>query len=630
MKKITTKPLFTVLPLVALISACGGGEISNTIDSTASSNQETTNQNIENTPTPQPNTITGSVADGYIKGAKVCLDLNDNLACDDNEPSATTGEKGTFSIETDDSNYSIIAEVPATAIDEDDNQTVNKPFSLSAPAGELEFVSPLTTMIHETMQSNSALTKEEAEEEIKSQLGLDRNTSLFEDYVDKKTSDDSYDDIHKTAQALTSVMQDMEKNAEDTVANNGHDIDTANSKGASRRISREALKEKLSEIRDAMANAPKDDSFDPDTVTQSIRDSIDLSDKTLDEINQLISSPKREKPTLSDALNVFLADIYTASYTCNESSCEYTTEQFSLGEETNGAYTLNSAYKNSSSENFITIPSTDLNPYKVFLLQDNQWVETTKHQLDYYNSVEFIDDKAIMRSLSGHPLKITLREKDLSDKPVSVELLKKIGIAPKNQAKDLIFGKDATLFEAKYAYDSSLIYIASGPDSTDCADTNSICKEIRLASDNSPLTDISSITSATSQAVELVLEKLDDNGKVRIAEFTANDNGLEGQVVLYIATEANGSFSDKKPLTQGKWELETHGETQIIKMISAKKGNNQKMKAFESEVLAVVEGYVRIGHYFEENYGASVDFYNSLAYEKIEEAMIYSHSNQAQ
>jgi len=41
--------------------------------------------------------ITGTVVDGYISGAKACLDLNVNGTCDENEPTTLTKEDGTFS-----------------------------------------------------------------------------------------------------------------------------------------------------------------------------------------------------------------------------------------------------------------------------------------------------------------------------------------------------------------------------------------------------------------------------------------------------------------------------------------------------------------------------------------------------
>jgi len=43
-------------------------------------------------------TLFGSVVDGYIQGAKVCLDLNENTTCDDGEPTTTTDSNGSYSL----------------------------------------------------------------------------------------------------------------------------------------------------------------------------------------------------------------------------------------------------------------------------------------------------------------------------------------------------------------------------------------------------------------------------------------------------------------------------------------------------------------------------------------------------
>ncbi|MGH8848934.1 MAG: hypothetical protein ACREXQ_17055, partial [Polaromonas sp.] len=45
-----------------------------------------------------PANLSGVVADGYLNGATVCLDLNNNMACDAGEPSATTTAGGKYSM----------------------------------------------------------------------------------------------------------------------------------------------------------------------------------------------------------------------------------------------------------------------------------------------------------------------------------------------------------------------------------------------------------------------------------------------------------------------------------------------------------------------------------------------------
>ena len=58
-------------------------------------NDNNTSENIK-TPKVQSINITGKVVDGYIKNAKVCIDINTNLKCDSNETATTSDENGTY------------------------------------------------------------------------------------------------------------------------------------------------------------------------------------------------------------------------------------------------------------------------------------------------------------------------------------------------------------------------------------------------------------------------------------------------------------------------------------------------------------------------------------------------------
>ncbi|MCK5295017.1 MAG: hypothetical protein KAJ49_10210, partial [Arcobacteraceae bacterium] len=44
-------------------------------------------------------TLTGTAIDGYISGATVCLDINENDICDNSEPNTTTASDGTFTLD---------------------------------------------------------------------------------------------------------------------------------------------------------------------------------------------------------------------------------------------------------------------------------------------------------------------------------------------------------------------------------------------------------------------------------------------------------------------------------------------------------------------------------------------------
>ncbi len=92
-------------------------------------------------------TVSGTAIDGYLKGANVCLDLNNNGSCDTTEPKDTTKNDGTFDISAilPNSDFNIIA---TGGIDSD----TNKPFNgvLYAPYEEgvsKIYVTPISTMV---------------------------------------------------------------------------------------------------------------------------------------------------------------------------------------------------------------------------------------------------------------------------------------------------------------------------------------------------------------------------------------------------------------------------------------------------------------------------------------------------
>lgn len=134
--------------------------------------------------------LSGSVADGYLQGAKVCLDLNSNNVCDSGEPSGNSDAQGKYTIaditEGDETRYPIVVEVPATAIDSDTGAAVGQAFVLSAPAGKGSFVSPLTSLAHREMQADASLTADAAAAKVKTETGTDAD--LYKDYIKEKTS----------------------------------------------------------------------------------------------------------------------------------------------------------------------------------------------------------------------------------------------------------------------------------------------------------------------------------------------------------------------------------------------------------------------------------------------------------
>ena len=155
-------------------------------------------------------TLSGKVADGYLRGANVCLDLNTNKICDVDEPSATSTAGGVFDIEdisqSDIDTYPLLVEIiNNVTIDEDmPNVAISKSYTLSAPAG-FTFISPLTTMIQNEIENGI----EAIQAEINVQQQLDTSLALNSDYIDGQNDDENkeeFEKLHQVAQVAARVM----------------------------------------------------------------------------------------------------------------------------------------------------------------------------------------------------------------------------------------------------------------------------------------------------------------------------------------------------------------------------------------------------------------------------------------
>ncbi|MGA9047049.1 DUF2202 domain-containing protein [Sulfuricurvum sp.] len=177
-----------VLLATLLLNGCGGGD-----DSTAST---------ATTP------LIGMVADGYLVGAKVCLDKNKNDVCDADEPFALTNEKGlyTFNVSsTDAQNFPVIVEAGADTIDLDTNQTIGKAWHFKAINAQHSFISPLTTLIAQEMEMNPSLTPELAMEALQYELGM--TVSVTDDYIVKGNLQ-----AHNAAKIVAHSLAETEQN----------------------------------------------------------------------------------------------------------------------------------------------------------------------------------------------------------------------------------------------------------------------------------------------------------------------------------------------------------------------------------------------------------------------------------
>ncbi|MGF1761548.1 hypothetical protein L4D76_27310 [Photobacterium sagamiensis] len=189
------------------------------------------------TPSAPKASLSGTVADGYLVGAKVCLDLNENKKCDSDEPSTTSKAGGTFTLsganQADIDSHPLLVEVLEATIDEDDGQPVGGKYSLTAPAG-YTFVSPLTTMVQREIEDNKkdeAYSVEDAEASVKVKLGTDLELST--DYVAAQKNDstvskqnkEEFKQLHKVAQVTATALKQFLEAADSDAAMESAEFD---------------------------------------------------------------------------------------------------------------------------------------------------------------------------------------------------------------------------------------------------------------------------------------------------------------------------------------------------------------------------------------------------------------------
>ncbi len=158
--------LFCAAASLLLVTGCGGDD-----DAATPVVPVVTTTNVATT-----------VVDGAIRNALVCLDKNANGMCDSDETQGRTDPAGSVSLavpNADVGKYTLIAVVGTDAVDAD-NGPVTVAYTLAAPADQTGVVSPLTTLVQQTMATTGA-TSAEAARAVQDQTGI--TASLFQDFT---------------------------------------------------------------------------------------------------------------------------------------------------------------------------------------------------------------------------------------------------------------------------------------------------------------------------------------------------------------------------------------------------------------------------------------------------------------
>jgi hypothetical protein len=276
MKKNTINIAIATLGVISLCG-CGGGSDSSNATGTS---------------------LAGNVADGYLVGAKVCLDENNNTTCDATEPMAITTQHGAYTITgisaSDITTYPLLVEVNQTTIDEDTNLAVPQNYVLQSPPGNT-FISPISSMVLKYMQDNK-VGKSTAKTTIATQLGISDSSLITGNYLDSNSSEAQA--VHKKAQVIAAAKMNVMQQIKNAISS------TMSSQAINTYIDNKVIA-----LLPSIKNSITSNTVDVKTVIASINASINTTTAVADMANMQNTidlntvSGKIKNTTLQDLLN---------------------------------------------------------------------------------------------------------------------------------------------------------------------------------------------------------------------------------------------------------------------------------------------------------------------------------------
>ncbi len=241
-------------------------------------------------------TLSGAVADGYLGNATVCLDINQNKVCDPSEPSSKTVDDGTGSYSLNATQAQIdsapILVIVTTSTTDTDlgGGTVSRAYTLSAPAGKSEFISPISTMIQAKIELNPTMTPEQAQISVKGDLGLTNPDSvdLYKDFIKEgETGNDDYKVLHQTAQVVARAIADFTEKL--TALNLNLGADNITIKDIQKMVAEDIMSQLPAIHAAAEAHIDGGGAVDPDYADTHVRDSVDktgITSLTKEDVNR--------------------------------------------------------------------------------------------------------------------------------------------------------------------------------------------------------------------------------------------------------------------------------------------------------------------------------------------------------
>jgi len=190
--------------------------------------------------------VTGNAIDGYIRNALVCLDVNRNNECNDDEPFSKTTSTGTYSLDLSDYEAADLTNAQVLVTGGIDNDT-GAAFAgiLKAPfkeEGEVH-VTPITTIVADILKENNVTNSELNTTTVKvaQSLGIDAE-DVDSDYVKTQDENTTNTDVMKVALQLQKTLEIM-----------AQALETNNEKSAEEAMS-DAIKGLAQQLKDGDSN----------------------------------------------------------------------------------------------------------------------------------------------------------------------------------------------------------------------------------------------------------------------------------------------------------------------------------------------------------------------------------------
>ena len=365
------KKSFLATGIALAIGACG------------SSGSSTTDIN-----TTGNSSFSGTVADGYLRDALVCLDLNANKVCDEGEPSAISTEGGAFTLDevtqAQLDTYSLVVEIVAGVTEDEDEPgvAIDKPYTMTAPAG-YDFISPLTTMVKQELEqneSNEDFSVEDAEASIQAKLGT--NLDLREDYVEAKGADsdfseadkEEFEKLHKVAQVTARIMKENIDDVAQVVDETEVSFDQILDMVVGQVL--EALTVINDEVEDVIDSEIE---FDPDALAVN-EDITDEAGVDVETVESEIAARQAEKTATSANLIELVTSVGINWFGADERDGELELFYGSFQHDpTTSASNDTKYFYDSSTSAFVR--ETDSDEYGDYLLTANGWLQVPEHEV---------------------------------------------------------------------------------------------------------------------------------------------------------------------------------------------------------------------------------------------------------